>query len=195
MKNVDLTALPYPTTAPYDAAAIGRRRQNVPDRIERVFVPLSVLQATSDVMRAIGHEEREAYVWWGGYFTPSDFAQVTTAYVPGIHTAYGRVAFSTGEYHLLHKELRSRDQALVAELHTHPPGAGGQNEVDAAHAAAPYPGFISIVVPSFAFPHFHDPRQTYVYEYVADNDWKELSPEEIQAKIVIEDTLITVESK
>ena len=33
---------------------------------------------------------------------------------------------------------RIRDQVLIAELHTHPPGAGGQNEVVAAYDAVPY---------------------------------------------------------
>jgi hypothetical protein len=79
---------------------------------------------------------------------------------------------------------------LIAELHTHPPGAGGQNDIDAAHAAAPYPGFVTIVVPNFASPILHDLRRCHVYEYVRDNSWRTLDALEIEKKFAIEETFV-----
>jgi hypothetical protein len=113
-------------------------------------------------MWRFGREDRECYVWWGGYFTSDGDAQVLTAVYPEIPTTRGRVHLGLDALTMLHRELRVLDQVLLVELHSHPPGAGGQNEVDAAHPAATYAGFISIVVPDFADPSFHDLRRTYV---------------------------------
>ena len=88
--------------------------------------------------------------------------------------------------------MRARDQVLIAELHTHPPGAGSQNEVDAAHPAATYTGFLSIVVPDFAYPYLHDIRHCYVYAYTAKGTWTELTANEIERKFTIEESLALV---
>lgn len=177
----------YPDHRPYDSPPAGRRGRPVPDRIARYSIPLAVLGATDRVMRRFGRERRECYVWWGGYFTADGDAQVLTAICPEIPTTFGRVHLGLDDLTLLHSELRALDQVLLAELHTHPPGAGGQNEVDAAHPAATYAGFISIVVPDFAEPRFHDLRQTYVYEYLIGGRWRQLDVEEIQARFIVEE--------
>ena len=143
-------------------------------------------------MRRFGEEYRECYVWWGGYFTTDGDAQVVTALCPDISTEFGHIHLSNRELSVLHERLRSLDQVLVAELHTHPPGAGGQNEVDAANPAATYRGFISIVVPNFAAPRFHDLRQTYVYEYIQSGEWRELTPPEVEMRFVVEEPFISV---
>ena len=182
----------YPETVPYRGAPGGRRRVPIPDQIGRVYVPLAVIEVTSRVMRRFGTENRECYMWWGGYYTLTGDAQVTSAVCPDIPTDFGRIQFGVQQFYSLHAELRSRDQVLIAELHTHPPGAGGQNEVDAAHAAAPYSGFVSIVVPDFAFPYLWDLRQCYIYEYDSDSRWKQLDRAQVEEKITIEETLVMV---
>jgi hypothetical protein len=143
-------------------------------------------------MRRFGMQQRECYVWWGGYFSNTGWGQVVSAYCLDVATDFGRIEFHTHEFHALHSRLRDRDQVLIAELHTHPPGAGGQNDVDAAHAAAPYPGFLTVVVPDFAYPFLHDIRDCYVYEYVARNTWIQLKREQIAQKFTIEESLIEV---
>lgn len=114
------------------------------------------------------------------------------AYCPDVPTDYGRIHLSRKQFQGMHAAMRERDQVLVAELHTHPPGAGGQNDVDAAHAAAPYPGFHTIVVPDFAAPFFHDLRRCHVYEYLKENEWSELDPAAIAEKFVIEESFVLV---
>lgn len=184
----------YPKAAPYAVPPRGRRRAPVPDRIDRVYIPHGVIESTSWIMGQFGKERRECYVWWGGYFIEDGIAQVTSAFCPDVGTDFGRVELHMHDFHCLHAALRQRDQALIAELHTHPPGGGGQNEVDAAHAAAPYPGFITIVVPNFAQPYFHDLRNCYVYEYLVNNCWKQLNPTQIAAKFTVEESLVVVRS-
>lgn len=184
--------MPYPAERPYRAPPGARRRRPIPSPIGRVHVPLAVLEATSRVMRRYGDEGRECYVWWGGYFTADGDAQVVTALCPEVPTHFGRVHLEHRDLSALHERLRALDQLLIVELHTHPPGAGGQNHVDAANPAATYPGFVSIVVPDFAWPRFHDLRKSYVYEYIRDNEWRELEPGEIERRFVIEEPFVLV---
>jgi hypothetical protein len=144
-------------------------------------------------MRRFGEEQRECYVWWGGYFTTEGDGQVLTALCPAIQTDFGHIHLDNRELTALHTRLRALDQVLLAELHTHPPGAGGQNEVDAAHPAATYPGFISVVVPNFACPRFYDLRKTYVYAYMGAGRWRQLDPQEIEHRFVVEEAFFSVE--
>jgi len=182
----------YPEQQPY-ASPLGQRRcLAVPDHIERYYIPLSVLEATDRVMRSYGREQRECYVWWSGYFTAQSEGQVVSAIFPDMKTDFGRVYVDFKTMQLLSSELRKRDQVLLIELHTHPPGAGGQNPVDAAHPATVYPGFISIVVPNFGFPKLYDLRETYVYRYIGNGAWIELKAEEIEEWFAVEEPLITI---
>lgn len=192
-KRRTIDSLRYPATRPYESPTGTRRRRSIPDNVRRYFVPLSVMEATDRLMRKFGLEERECYVWWGGYFTSEGEGQVLTALCPDIPSSYGRIHLRTPELIALHNRLREIDQVLLAELHTHPPGAGGQNEVDASYPAATYPGFISIVVPDFAVPRFYDLRESYVYEYQGSGSWRELGRDEIVARFVIEETFFSVE--
>ncbi len=182
----------YPTISPYSPSETVRRRRALPDSIGRIFVPLSVMKQTDAVMRRFGKEKRECYVWWGGYYADG-YGQVLSAIWPEVSTDYGRIYLNNRQLGVLNKQLRQLDQILLVELHTHPPGGGGQNDVDAANAAASYPGFISIVVPNFASPRFWDLRESHVYEYVHNNQWRALSREEIEGKFLIEPSGIGLE--
>ncbi|HXG43487.1 MAG TPA: hypothetical protein VNJ71_01885 [Gemmatimonadales bacterium] len=164
----------------------------MPERIGRYYVPLAVLEATSRAMQRFGREQRECYVWWGGYFTEAGDGQVVTALCPDIPTSYGHIHLGVCEIGALHSQLRALDQVLLVELHSHPHGAGGQNHVDAEHPAAPYRGFISIVVPDFAEPRLYDLRETYVYEYLQANEWRELESDEITRRFVVEEPFLRV---
>jgi len=182
----------YATHRPYSSPSGDRRRRAVPDQIRRYYVPLSVLEATDRVMRRFGQEKRECYVWWGGYFTSHGDGQVVTAFCPEAHTEFGRVHLGIRDLTALHSRLRALDQVLLAELHTHPPGAGGQNQVDAAYPAVTYPGFISVVVPDFALPCFWDLRSAYMYEYLGLGRWRQLERDEIRNRFVVEESFLAV---
>lgn len=175
-----------------------RRRQPVPHSIGRIVLPATVLAETDRVMQRFGEQHRECYVWWGGYFLANGTARIVSALYPEVFTHFGRIHLRRRELSALHERLCTLDLVLVTELHTHPPGAGGQNEVDAANAAATYPGFTSIVVPDFGFPRFSDPRDCYVYRYLANGRWQQLNRTEIGQLFLVradtsdEEPIITV---
>jgi hypothetical protein len=170
-----------------------RRMQRVPDRIGRYYVPQPVLTATEALMQRFGRENRECYVWWAGCFDAHGNAHIVTALWPDVGTEYGCVHLGTPELLALHGKLRLLDQLLLVELHTHPPGAGGQNDVDAAHPAATYRGFLSIVVPDFSFPRFNV-AGSYVYEYLEENRWRQLTVQEVTERLIIEPHFVSVET-
>lgn len=171
-----------------------RRSRPVPDAIVRYHIPRSVLDGTGRIMREYGAEERECYIWWGGFFDQHGHAQIVTALCPDVPTAYGCVHLTTRELLPLHEKLRALDQVLLIELHTHPPDCGGQNDVDAAHPAATYSGFISVVVPDFGLSDPVDLARSFVYEYLEANRWRQLSREEVQDRFLIEETFLSVQS-
>ena len=147
------------------------------------------MQATDAFIRGY---EVERSVWWGGYFSTEGDAQVVTALGAETRTSYGKVHLTAPQLQALQSKLRALDQILIAELHTHPPGAGGQNCVDAAHPAAIYPGFITIVVPDFAQPCFHDLSACHVYEYISNLRWRQLNAAAIREYFIVEESGIRV---
>jgi hypothetical protein len=187
-----MTMWPFRKRQPACPFTDRRRSRPIPYRIARYHVPKPVLDATGQVMRRFGDEERECYVWWGGFFDEHGHAQVLTAFCPEVPSTYGCVRLTTPQLLALQARLRSLDQILLVELHTHPPGGGGQNEVDAAHPAATYRGFISIVVPNFASPALDALAGSHVYEYLDRNRWRELPVREIEERFVIEDAFQSV---
>jgi hypothetical protein len=179
----------YPDIRPYVSKVAGRRQRPVPKQVGRIHVPLSVMQATDGFMRGYSVER---YVWWGGYFTLDGDAQIVTALSAETRTSYGNIHLSAAQLQGLQSKLRALDQVLIAELHTHPPGAGGQNNVDAAHPAATYPGFVTIVVPDFAQPRFYDLSACHVYEYILNLRWRHLGVAEVRNRFIIEEAGIRV---
>lgn len=182
----------YPTCRPYESPHGHRRQRPIPEQIGRYSIPLPVLEATGRFMRRFGEEQRECYVWWSGYFTSDGDGQILTALCPEIRSEFGQIHLGNRELTVLHRRLRELDQILLVELHTHPPDAGGQNEVDAAHPAVTYQGFIAMVVPDFAFPSLYDLRKIYVYEYHKSGRWRELESSEIQDRFVVEESSLII---
>jgi hypothetical protein len=180
---------PYPESRPYTSSPGVRRRRAIPNPIRRCYVPLAVMEATDRFMCG---PKVERYVWWGGYFTKDGEAQVATAICADSPTRYGTIHLTAAQLQVMQSKLRSLDQVLIAELHTHPPGAGGQNDIDAAHPAATYRGFVTIVVPDFAQPRFYDLSQCYVYEYLDNLRWREFPDQEIRERFVIEEPGVNV---
>lgn len=168
-----------------------KRRSPIPGPLESFFIPVDVLEQTQQLMRSFGEEERECYVWWGGYCSHGN-GQVLSALYPDVATTHGSVRLDNSVLRRMQRELFDLDQLLLIELHSHPPGAGGQNEVDAAHPAAPYQGFITMVVPDFGFVDMHDLSNIHIYEYIKDNMWRTLESREIKQRFVIDPSIVAV---
>lgn len=178
----------YPVSTPYTGSKGGRRKFIPHKPPQKYYVPFSVLKATNDAFKIFGNRRAEGYVWWSGYIVNSDMAQICTAVYPNVRTRYGCVHLDRKALSAMHKKLIELDQIILVELHTHPPGAGGQNAVDAANTVLYYMGFKTIVVPDFGLPLFYDLRRCYVYSYIDNGRWHEMNEDEISDYFVIDET-------
>ncbi len=166
----------------HETPTTGRRAAPPPGRLTRYAVPLAVLRATAMIMQQYGREQRECYVWWGGFVSDSGVGQILSCLHPDGPSHYGRVHVPRSALFELGLSLRKLDQILLIELHTHPPGAGPQNEVDANNAASTREGFVSIVVPDFGLPRFDSLDACHVHEYLGRRTWRTLDRPEIVAR-------------
>lgn len=185
----------YPKTKPYKISSIVRRKHLITTPIRRYYVPLNILEISNKYICEHRRRKEECFIFWGGYLVDNCDAQIITVYYPKAIVSYGRIHLNTRDITLLNLALRKNDQLLLVELHSHPPGADGQNKFDAKNALCYHPGFITIVVPDFGYPYFYDLRKCYVYEYVKAGKWYELKSKEIEDKFIVEDTVIEVDNK
>ena len=160
----------------------------------RCYLPKNVIKDTDNVFKKFGNRNAEGYAWWAGYIINEVEAQICTVIYPNVETQYGRVHLDRKLLSSMYKKLIELDQILLVELHTHPPRAGGQNDVDAANAAVYYKGFKSVVVPNFGLPKFQSLLNCHVYEYQENGVWRKMNRSEIASKIKIEETLIEVKA-
>jgi hypothetical protein len=178
----------YPGSVPYSGSKGGRRKFIPAKPPEKYYLPFSVLKSTNDVFKIYGNRRAEAYAWWAGYIVNGDMAQICTVLYPNIKTRYGHIHLDRQVLGFMHRRLIDLDQILLVELHTHPPGAGGQNDVDAANSTLFYKGFKAVVVPDFGLPKFYDLRRCYVYSYIGNSHWYEMDVNEISHCFVIDET-------
>jgi hypothetical protein len=182
----------YPVIKPYESKKGGRRKRIPTEPPGRYYVPLSVIEATDQIFQKFGSRYAEGYAWWTGYINNAFEAQICTVFYPCVDTQYGCVYLDRNLLSAMHKKLIELDQILLVELHTHPPGAGGQNAVDAANAACYYKGFKTVVVPDFGLPKFYDLRKCHVYTYKGNGSWHEMNEKEISQEFKIDETCVEV---
>jgi len=89
------------------------------------------------------------------------------------------------------EQVRKYDLFLVAQIHSHP-GNFGHSKLDEQRAVSARPGFVSIVVPNFGKEPLRDLRHCFIYEYVGQNEWRQLEMREIGLRFIIEPTVLEV---
>lgn len=185
----------YPDSIPY-VSPKGERRKFIPDKsIKKYYLPFSVLKSTNDVFKTYAKRKAEAYAWWAGYIFNGDTAQICTVLYPNIKTSHGHIHLDRNILGSMHRRLIDLDQILLIELHTHPPGAGGQNDVDAANSTLFYKGYKAIVVPDFGLPNFYDLRRCHIYSYVGNSRWHKMEIHEIANSFIFDETCSEVQSQ
>lgn len=112
-----------------------------------ITIAREVLERTFEHLRDCGDGMRECVVLWAGPQARQDFADEA---IHPLHTA------SPGGYDIdgpyvsgLWRELAARGQTVRAQVHTHP-GSAYHSPRDDMLALIHTPGYLSLVVPSFA---------------------------------------------
>jgi hypothetical protein len=144
-----------------------------------LVVPVEIWQRSMAMLREYGRQRSEGLVFWGGVVNAAG-AYVTGLYLPR-HAADGAHAMLTAEQsRWLLRRLRSRDEKLLAQVHSHP-GAAYHSPGDDDGATSFHEGFLSIVVPEFARG---EPNlgQSAVFEF-AGGAFAQLAQREVPSRI------------
>ena len=88
--------------------------------------------------------------------------------------------------------LDSRDLVPLAQLHTHPRGAG-MSPIDRERPLVAVRGFLSIIVPDFAFVDPDNFEPWGVYEYESPRRWRELSGDEKLERLIVDDSILRID--
>ncbi|SRR6266567_77055 len=158
-----------------------------------IRLPADLWQRTLGVIRRyakLGGRSRirgsEAIVYWAGVVAAGEM--VITAIYELNHAPQGdSVRVTPEEARWLVRTLRSRDEKLVAQVHSHR-GLAGHSHGDDLWATSFHEGFVSIVVPHFASD-VTSPLQCAVLDY-RGGQFQPMAPEEIERRIVLAPTMV-----
>ena len=175
--------------APSIARVLGRRDMEF--AYQRVFLPSLVVDHTELMLRQHGLTGEEGFGVWAGTLAGGD-AFVSTLVIPHMESEgqfHGEISEKTvGE---MLEGLDRLDLVPIAQIHSHPQSAL-LSEIDAQRPVVAVPGFLSIVVPSFAFVDLADIELWRVYEFHARRQWRELDGGERAERLIIDPSILQV---
>lgn len=148
--------------------------------------PVHLWRATIVELRRYASARSEALVLWGGVVGGNHIV-VTGLYVLGHSAQGGTVKATPEELRWLLRVLRSRDEKLVAQVHSHP-GEAYHSPGDDAHAATFHDGFLSIVAPYFGMK-VRDPDDCAVYE-CEKGCFRRLPQAQVRARVKVWPTVV-----
>jgi hypothetical protein len=131
-------------------------------------VPSSVWEQTLETFRRCGASERECVVYWTGPATQASLVD------RAVHPTHRATAFSyqvdNTWVHKFWSDLASEARSIRAQVHTHA-GHACHSPTDDKWPIVGTPGFLSLVVPSFAI---HPVRREQLYIAVlSETGWCE----------------------
>jgi len=144
-------------------------------------IPRPLWDEALAIVRSYGSIRRwsEALVYFGGVIAAEDLV-VTTLYAIDHEPQGGCVVVTPTQSRWLVRQLRSHDEKLIAQLHSHR-GEGWHSLGDDTHATSFHNGFISIVVPYFG-RNAKNITDCVVVEFEGDT-FHELSPDETERRL------------
>ncbi|MBI4258112.1 MAG: hypothetical protein HY619_04080 [Thaumarchaeota archaeon] len=151
--------------------------------VSKFIIPLDVFERTFDELRKWGEKEFEGLVLWVGT-TARSKAIIKDFVVPEADFWGGGVRISSGGMLKLAEDLSQRNLILLAQLHTHASDFG-HSYGDEQHAASYRLGYVSIVVPNFAQEKHTDLSSCYVYGYVGNGKWNQLTKNQVARRFKI----------
>lgn len=111
-----------------------------------ITVPSGVVAATLDTLRACGGGRRECLVYW----TSAGDGAVSAVVHPRHSASWGGVVVDGAWATSFFLELALEGRSVVAQVHTHPGSWVEHSITDDEHTLISSPGYVSIVIPSFA---------------------------------------------
>lgn len=170
----------------YPVPRMSRRRKVDFVPFDLLVVPSSCIDLTALLLRQNGQAGQERFVIWAGMLVGTQ-GFVSTILAPADGNGSGWVSPESSAK--AHEALARRDLVPLAQLHSHP-GRAYLSSIDRESPFFMCRGFLSVVVPNFGFVDMKNPRNWKVYRYESPRRWTELTPEEVERSIIVDDAVI-----
>lgn len=165
---------------------ISHRRRVDFTPIDSLVVPSSCVDITALLCRQSGQAGQERFVVWAGVLVGTS-GFVSTVLAPSEGNGSGWITPESSARS--HDALARRDLVPLVQLHSHP-GRAYLSSVDRESPFFMCRGFLSVVVPNFGFVDMRDSRTWKVFRYESPRAWTELTPEEVERLIIVDDAVI-----
>lgn len=157
-----------------------------PCRLERLLVGDWVVGPIERHLRASGRYYREEVAFMIGHVKDST-GYVTNAILP---TTYGCAVFcrlSLDVAWACSRIAKEMGQVILAQIHTHPAGYCGHSSTDDHGSVCESPGFLSFVVPHFAYFGLDllFSGGVCIHELTHEFEWRELPQEEVSKRFSV----------
>lgn len=164
-----------------------RRTVSYPGRGRLVFLSKYIWDETLTSLSQYRHANSECLVYWGGVVGARKEIMITSLLRPN-HAFQGwRVRLTSSEMKNLLRTLRTRDEKLLVQIHSHPNGAF-HSPGDSDLATSFHKGFLSIVVPNFA-KNVTLLSECAVYEFSGKKFFR-LTAEQIEHRFIVYDQIV-----
>jgi hypothetical protein len=121
-----------------------------PARLVTLLVPRTIATATLAHLRAGGTRDCEEFAFWSGHVAAARIGVVSRAFHPRTTRGHGHVLIDDDAQLLTMIDLvHEHNELVLCQLHTHPADAW-HSPADDQGAFTDEPGFLSLVLPSFA---------------------------------------------
>jgi hypothetical protein len=156
--------------------------------IRRVVVPSARVEEAHSHLRRVGKHGLEGFALWAGE-PDGDTFLVRASIIPeqrGLRSDLGVCVVVGGdELHRINVWLYKHGMTIIAQLHSHPEEAY-HSTTDDSYPIATTTGSLSLVVPYFATEPF-SLAHCAVYRLLPPHRWVEISRDEAEMLIVLED--------
>lgn len=161
-------------------------KKSRPSRLNRLLVGDWVVGPIEHHLRAGGRYYREEVAFMIGHVEDST-GYVTNAILP---TTYGSAVFCSLSLDVAwacHRIAKEIGQIILAQIHTHPGGWCGHSGIDSHGSVCESPGFLSFVVPHFAYFGLDllFSGGACIHELTNKFEWRELPQEEISERFSV----------
>jgi len=135
----------------------------------------NLLDETFELLRRCGEHRRECVVYWTG---PADGDLADGVQHPDHQANALGYEVDTRWITRFFLELRQERRSAKMQIHTHP-GPAGHSETDDRFSLVPAAGFLSLVIPNFAYGPV-TLNDAFLAEMSRDGDWTQRSIAELE---------------
>lgn len=156
----------------------------------KLLFPKSLIEQGSKHLQINGGQGLEQLILWSGYPTENG-VMLTSLLLPLTEASWGNVIVVPSEQQAIVTYLKSSNQLMFVEAHTHGFGKNATliSEEDRRHPAGRQNGFLTLIIPGYANEGINF-MQAGVWQCIS-LEWIRLKPQEVQARLlIVEDEVI-----